>query len=134
MAALVSGPVPRRQSFWLCRDADCDAVYFGEDGQLLRIADLRVVPGFKRKSRERLVCYCFDYRREDIEKELRSNGYTTIPERITAEVKAGNCACEVRNPSGKCCLGEGKKAEQEIRRELQVSSFDQLPAGQSGKV
>lgn len=134
MAALVSGPVPRRQNFWLCKDADCDAVYFGEDGHLVRIVDLRVVPGFKRKSRERPVCYCFDHRREDIEKELRSNGYTTILERITAEVKAGNCACEVRNPSGKCCLGEVKQAEQEIRRELEVLSFDPLPAGQSRKV
>jgi hypothetical protein len=22
------------------------------------------------------------------------------------EVKAGNCACEMKNPSGKCCLGD----------------------------
>lgn len=29
----------------------------------------------------------------------------TIPQRITAEVKAGNCACEIRNSQGSCCLG-----------------------------
>jgi hypothetical protein len=25
-------------------------------------------------------------------------------------VKAGNCACEVKNPSGKCCLGDVMRA------------------------
>ncbi len=122
VAALAARRVPPRQAFWLCEDSDCDVVYFGEDGTLLQTSDLRVSPSFKGgPSRNDLVCYCFLYSRQDIEDELRASGDTTIFDRITAEVKAGNCACEVRNPSGKCCLGDVKKAVQETREKLQIT-------------
>jgi hypothetical protein len=38
-----------------------------------------------------------------------------MPERITGEVEAGRCACEVKNPSGACCLGEVNKAVKEAK-------------------
>jgi len=97
-------------------------VYFGEDGTILGTSDVRVIPSFKgRPSHNDLVCYCFLYSRKDIEVELKASGDTTIFERISAEVKAGNCACEVRNPSGKCCLGDVKRAIQETREKLQMT-------------
>ncbi len=111
---MMSGVVPLRQGYWLCREPECDAVYFGEDATVLDSSDMNVAPGLKSRSPEALVCYCFQHRRRDIEAELLAEGRTSIPDRITAEVKAGNCACEVRNPSGKCCLGEVQKATQEI--------------------
>ena len=118
VAALTSGIVPPSQRYWLCRELECEAVYFGEDGTVITASDLNVAPGLKSKAPEALVCYCFQHRRGDIEAELVADGETTIPDRITAEVKAGNCACEVRNPSGKCCLGGVRKATQEIGAEL----------------
>jgi mercuric ion transport protein len=45
------------------------------------------------------------------------------PMGITAEVKAGNCACEVKNPSGKCCLGEIARAAQGAVRALQEAGI-----------
>lgn len=120
VAALTTRDVPPRQHYWLCEDPDCDVVYFGEDGMLLETSEVRVVPSFKESPGENdLVCYCFLYSRQDIEDELRTSGDTTIFDRITAEVKAGNCACEVRNPAGKCCLGAVKKAIHEAREKLQ---------------
>ncbi len=116
VAALAAECVPPRQYFWLCEDSDCDVVYFGEDGTLLGTDDVRVIPGFKgNPSRSDLVCYCFLYSRQDLEDELKASGDTTIFERISAEVKAGNCACEVRNPTGKCCLGDVRKASREAQ-------------------
>ncbi len=120
VAALASGVVPPKQRFWLCREPQCEVVYFGEDGTVLTVSDMTVVPGFKARSADDLVCYCFFHRRRDIEEELRATGATSVPDRITAEVKAGNCACEVRNPSGRCCLGDVQKAIKEIREELNV--------------
>ncbi|MCZ6878241.1 MAG: hypothetical protein O7G29_08875 [Acidobacteria bacterium] len=121
IAALAARRVPPRQDFWMCKDPDCDVVYFGEDGTLLLTSDLHVIPSFKgAPSRNDLVCYCFLYSCQEIEDELRASGETTIFDRITAEVKAGNCACEVRNPSGQCCLGVVKKAIQETRETLQL--------------
>lgn len=79
-------------------------------------------PGSESTSPDELVCYCFHHRRSDIKAELVERGRTSIPDRIAAELKAGNCACAVRNPSGKCCLGDVQKAIQEIRAELDVAA------------
>ncbi len=121
VASMMSGIVPLTQSYWLCREPGCGVVYFGGDATVLTASDMNVAPGFKSKSPEALVCYCFQYRRGDIEAELLAGGQTSIPDRIAAEVKAGNCACEVRNPAGKCCLGDVQKAIQEISAELTVA-------------
>jgi hypothetical protein len=48
-----------------------------------------------------LICYCFEYTREDIEKDLRKNGRSLIMEKIQAEKKFGNCRCIDKNPKGR---------------------------------
>ena len=81
-----------------------------------------VAPGFKSRSPEALVCYCFQYRRGDIVAELKAEGRSSIADRIAVEVQVDNSASEVRNPTGKCCLGEVRKAVQEISAELGVET------------
>lgn len=105
VAALVAVPVPPVQHFWLCRDPECEVVYFGDRGEVIEQADLRVVPGFKTGS-DGLVCYCFLHRRAEIEVEAEATGSSTILDQVKARTRAGECACEVRNPSGRCCLGD----------------------------
>jgi hypothetical protein len=48
-----------------------------------------------------LVCYCFEYTREDIEKDYLHNGRSTILEKIALEKKAGGCNCDKKNPKGR---------------------------------
>ncbi len=122
VAALSRAEVPPRQRFWICRDPDCEIVYFGEEDWLLRISDLASKPSFKSHSPDALVCYCFLYSRSDIEREIVTRGDTQIPDRIAAAVKVGNCACKVRNPTGRCCLGEVQTTVQELRASLAVDS------------
>jgi hypothetical protein len=105
VAALASGPVPSRQEFWLCRDPACETVYFGSAGALLERAELTVQPGFKAGSTG-LLCYCFQHRRDEITCELEASGRTRILDVLRAKMRVGQCACQVRNPSGKCCLGD----------------------------
>lgn len=121
VAALTSGRVPPQQDFRLCRDPECEVVYFGSKEAVLAADDLNVVPGFKNGSAG-LVCYCFLHRTSDIERQLGESGTTDILESIKYEVQAGNCACEVRNPSGKCCLGEVQKTIQSLEKELVMAS------------
>jgi hypothetical protein len=116
--------VPSRQNFWLCRDEECEVVYFGKDGIELRVKDLRVQPGFKSPDNEGLLCYCFLYCRRDIKKDLLKSNESPTVAHIEAEIRAGNCACEVRNPTGKCCLGEVKKVVRELRGELVGNSVE----------
>jgi len=94
--------------YYFCEAQDCDVVYFGMDSQapVFRRADLSVRVGVKEKADPIPVCYCFGFTRGDIHDEIAETGRSTIAQRISAEVKAGNCACEVKNPSGKCCLGD----------------------------
>jgi hypothetical protein len=94
--------------YYFCEAADCDVVYFPFEAQapLFRRADLLVRVGSKETEDPIPVCYCFGFTRADIQKEITETGDSTVANRISAEVKAGNCACEVKNPSGKCCLGD----------------------------
>ncbi|MBI4474654.1 MAG: hypothetical protein HY646_18430, partial [Acidobacteria bacterium] len=51
--------------------------------------------------------------------EIQATGQSTIAARIKKEIQAGNCACEVKNPSGRCCLGEVNKLIKKLLVELQ---------------
>ncbi len=121
VAALANGPVPPRQTFRLCHDAECDVVYYGSAGAVLTVSDLNVQPGFKSAG-DGLVCYCFLHRKDDIARQLSESGETTIFDSIESEVEAGNCACDVRSPSGKCCLGEVRETIRILEKEMGVNA------------
>ena len=48
-----------------------------------------------------LICYCFEYTRQDIEEDFKKNGRSLIMEKIKAEKKFGNCQCATKNPKGR---------------------------------
>ena len=82
-------------------------VYFGADGTLLEAKQLNVVPGFKCVD-DPLACYCFNIGQAGLIVEAQQ-GSDTLLRNILSRVKRNECACEVRNPTGKCCLGEIKQ-------------------------
>ena len=91
-------------AFNFCRAATCETVYFNGNGIALTNADVRQRIGLKETEDPAPICYCFGFTEKMAVDELRATGKCTIPQRITAEVKAENCACEIRNPQGSCCL------------------------------
>ena len=107
--------VPSSVSYSLCRTTECDVVYFS-DQAVFRKPDLKVRVGIKETADPVPLCYCFDYSREDVRRHIESTGRTTILEEIKVEVQSGFCACEVKNPSGACCLGEVTRAIQEAKK------------------
>ena len=92
-------------AYKLCHNLSCPVVYFAPE-IIIEKADLRVPINFKEKNYEGPVCYCFNHTVASIRTEIESQGRSTVNERITREVKAGRCACEVKNPAGTCCLGD----------------------------
>ncbi len=49
-----------------------------------------------------LVCHCFGYSIEDIEKDYFANGgQSTILQRISFEKRSGKCECAQKNPKGR---------------------------------
>jgi len=90
-----------------CLGADCRVVYFAEEGGHFFTTDgLRVRVGMKEHEDPIPLCYCFGFDEADVRQEIARTGGSTIPQKISALVKQGLCACEARNPSGACCLGE----------------------------
>lgn len=109
-----------KPGFLFCRSANCEVVYFHPDGDCLRKPDVRVRVGLKETTDPVPICYCFGYTEAMAVAEIRDTGKCTIPQRITAEVKAGNCACEIRNPQGSCCLGNVNVAVKRVMKAVQA--------------
>ena len=93
-------------AYRFCPDADCDVVYFAEHGGTFSKPDLRVGVWQKEPMGSRAFCYCFGETDNTIGAEIARTGASHAAERIRAHIKAGRCACEVRNPRGVCCLGD----------------------------
>jgi hypothetical protein len=95
------------REYRFCDSAECDTVYYSTDGEVVfRAADLRQRVGLKSSTDAAApVCYCFGFTVGDLETDVCASS-ATIPGRVRELVKARMCACEVRNPSGRCCLAE----------------------------
>lgn len=88
----------KQQFYYFCEDSDCDVVYFGQDNSIINTSSLRTSVGIKEKNENAMLCYCFGVSFANAEE------YPDIKRFITEKTKEGVCACETRNPSGKCCL------------------------------
>ncbi len=86
------------QRYFFCPDPDCNVVYFGTDRRLLRETDIREDLANSNSSMDRTVCYCFGITAHEV---ITDPGLKNF---VEAQTRRGNCACEIRNPSGKCCL------------------------------
>lgn len=87
-----------------CATASCPIVYFA-DGEAFSTDDVAVPVFQKEVVGQRTVCYCFQISEADLRREIEATGESTASQRVTAHVKAGRCACEIKNPQGTCCLG-----------------------------
>ena len=92
------------ESFF-CDAKGCDVVYFTTDGVTITKRQLNVEVGVKETAGERPLCYCFSHSVATIKEELLTKGRSDALEDIRRKMKDPGCACEVKNPSGSCCLG-----------------------------
>ena len=91
------------EPYYFCSSADCDLVYFNAEGARFVREQVRQPVGQKQTGKARLLCYCFGVSLGDW---LQDRG---VREFVIAQTKAGACACETRNPSGRCGLGDFPK-------------------------
>lgn len=117
--------------YYFCEASGCEVVYFPLDAQapLFRRDDLTVRVGGKETADPIPVCYCFGFTRKDIQNEIAETGDSIIANRISEEVEAGRCACEVKNPSGKCCLGTVTRVVKDYVRANKRVKVESEPQG-----
>ena len=65
-----------------------------------------------------LVCYCFRHTVGSIRAELLATGTSAVVDAVTTGIQAGQCACDIRNPQGTCCLGNVVALVTRLRDEL----------------
>lgn len=96
----------RDVEYLFCRTQTCPVVYFSPDGeQTFTAGQVRERVYQKEPDADDVfVCYCFRH----AVGELRAASPETrlaILDDINAGINAGQCACDLRNPQGSCCLG-----------------------------
>ncbi len=108
--------------FSLCPSDSCEAVYFAGDGIVLEQQDIRVPVFWKNPGIDVPLCYCFEHTRRSIADEVAATGGSTAFAVVSDAVRAGKCACDVKNPSGTCCLGVVRKYENECTTRCEMVS------------
>lgn len=81
-------------------------VYFTVDGEQTITMD-QVRERVYQKEPEAgdvFICYCFRYTTGDL-RAASAEGRLAILDEINSGIGAGQCACDLRNPQGSCCLG-----------------------------
>ena len=106
--------------FYYCKTVSCEVVYF-RDSEILTQKDMSVIVGLKKDAHPATLCYCFEWTKEKITKELQENANSLALEDIKHKMNTIGCQCEILNPSGACCLGDVTQAIKEIKLELDVN-------------
>ena len=94
-------------AYRFCPTTACPVVYFAvATPQVFIVEDLREVVYQKAPTDpSTLVCYCFRHTVDAIDDAVQQQQGQQVIAAITTGIKAGACACDLRNPQGRCCLG-----------------------------
>lgn len=87
------------KQFSFCEDSNCRVVYFTVDGEAFTVDEIRQPPAYKSGDSTDLLCFCFQVTGDDLTGRPDPTPY------IRERVRRQECACDVMNPSGGCCLG-----------------------------
>ena len=92
--------------YLFCRTQTCPVVYFSADGkQTFTVQQIRERVYQKEPEAEDVfICYCFRHTVGDL-RAAGSEERIAILQEINSGIDAGQCACDLRNPQGSCCLG-----------------------------
>ena len=107
-----SGGFP--DGFTCLNPRDATLYFFAGEPEPITKEDVGVRVGFKEEESPHLVCYCFEHTQEAIQEEYQRLGESLIEADIREKVVGGLCSCEVKNPTGRCCLGEVRAAYKEL--------------------
>jgi hypothetical protein len=109
--------------YFFCANGKCEVVYYcGSKESVFQKHQLKIRAGLKEKTSQRTLCYCFGQTIEDVHREIRETGISTIEKEISRKIEAGLCHCEDANPEGRCCLGRVADA---VKEGFRISGTEQ---------
>lgn len=104
--------------YYFCRTEACPVVYYSVDGKSTFLAT-QVRERVYQKTPDAddvLVCYCFKHTVGEI-RSATPEGRAAILDDIDVGVQDEQCACDLRNPQGSCCLGNVRALIRRMDRE-----------------
>lgn len=127
LKALLALPLNQvtHHDYRFCPDPNCPTVYYSFDGaQLITEANLREKVYQKHPDDDdNLVCYCFQHTVGGIREEITRTGSSSVIEKIKTGIQAGQCACDIRNPQGDCCLGNVLQLVKQILVDVEATAI-----------
>jgi len=90
-----------------CANSDCLNGYFSKCNRIAK-SQLRVF----QSAAATMLCHCFDISETSYRAALANGSALAIKAFVIQQTKEGLCACESRNPSGRCCLADFRRLEQ----------------------
>ena len=93
--------------YYFCPSKICSIGYFSNAKNIISKQHLRNYQAIQNN----MLCYCFDIYANQYLLALKENCAEPIKEFVIRLTKAGDCACEIKNPSGQCCLVNFKRLE-----------------------
>jgi Zinc binding domain len=91
------------RSYYFCPSKGCPTAYFSTLGNNIPKQQLTTYQDIQNDK----LCYCFDIDTTDYLTAFNNNA-ETIKNFVIERTKSDECACEIRNPSGQCCLSKFK--------------------------
>ncbi|KAF3976893.1 MAG: hypothetical protein HFP77_09975 [Methylococcales symbiont of Iophon sp. n. MRB-2018] len=92
---------------YFCSLPSCPVAYFSITGQTIATTQLKTSEEIKKNK----LCFCFDIDTDIYYSALGTERAYYIKEFVIQRTKLNDCACEIRNPSGQCCLADFKRVE-----------------------
>lgn len=107
------------EGFYYCKTNVCKVVYFKEN-EVIKQDKLIKEVGLKNWANPSTICYCFNWTKERIHAEIIKKGTTNAIEDISKKMNTEKCACEINNPSGKCCLKDVNQVIKDMNSRKEV--------------
>jgi len=89
-----------------CANKECHVGYFSAVNMIPK----SLLRAFQA-NQPAMLCHCFDVSESAYRTALQSGSFEAIKAFVVQQTKAKVCACESRNPSGRCCLVSFKQME-----------------------
>ena len=107
----------KNTEYLFCKTETCSVVYFSTDGsQIFSKSEIRERVFQKEPAVQDVkVCYCFQHT-VGVVQNSTADEQKMILDNINTGIQADQCACDLRNPQGSCCLGN-------VRSLIQKSSI-----------
>ncbi|HXG86610.1 MAG TPA: hypothetical protein VNI84_21510 [Pyrinomonadaceae bacterium] len=106
------------EEYKFCSSQNCAVVYYAISGQTFMIDDARELVTSKTTGDARPLCYCFGFTEGFARQEIARTGESSVSKQVSRFIKEKLCSCEIRNPSGVCCLGEINKILKRLAAEI----------------